>query len=399
MRITRISTAALQSNFEWILLRVETDAGITGLGEAHWGAGVRETVLQLRELVLGEDPRDVDRLWRKMYRAITGAPWAGAVVCAANGIETALFDIIGKYYRIPIYQLLGGRYRDRVRVYADCHAGRRPPDEAPSGGAALVSWHNRYDPLADYDPEAYADRAREVVAQGFSALKFDLDVPTPLERDPHSGVLSREHLEYLVAVVRCVREAIGPSVDLALDCHWHFGVGDAIRLSRALEPFEPWWLEDPVPPENIDALAQVSAATRTPVCAGENLYLHEPFVRLLAKQAVAIVEPDFPRSGGFLEFKRICQIADSWYVPVAPHNVGSPVATLAAAHVSAAVPNFLALEFHGIDVPWWRDLVVGDAAAIQDGYLCVPDGPGLGVDLNEDVARAHLKPGTGFFED
>jgi galactonate dehydratase len=396
VRITRIATALLAGNFEWLLVRVETDEGIHGIGEAHWGAGVEDAVHRLGDLIVGEEARDIDRLWRRMYLATSGVPWAGAVVAAANGIETALFDALGKWSGMPIYRLLGGRYRDRVRIYADCHAGRAtvPP---PASRSEADGWHETYAPDADYRPEAYAQRAIWAVERGFDAIKFDLDVPSRLERDPHNRRLSNAHLDELIAIVAAVRDAVGPAIDIAFDCHWHFDKSSAIRLARALEPFDLLWLEDPVPPENIDAMARVAEATATPICTGENLYLREPFHRLLAAGAADIIEPDFPRSGGFLEFRRIADLADGWYVPVAPHNVGSPVATIAAAHLGAAIPNFLAIEFHAIDVPWWQQLVRGDAATIVDGHLAVPDGPGLGIELDESVGRDHLKAGSSWF--
>jgi len=192
---------------------------------------------------------------------------------------------------------------------------------------------------------------------------------------------------------------VGPHIDLALDCHWAYNVADATRLARALEPYRLWWLEDPLPIENVEALAKLRGATSTPICTGENLYLRDPFVRLLAAGGADIIEPDLPRSGGMLEFKRICDLADHYYVAVAPHNVGSPVATIAAVQMGAAVPNFLAVEYHAMDVDWWSSIVKGDAAKIEGGYLPVPEGPGLGIELDEDVVKAHLVPGSEFFAD
>lgn len=403
MRITRISTALMQGNFEWLLIRVETDAGITGLGEAHWGAGVRDSIRFLRKYVIGEDARDVDRLWRKLYRVTSGSPWSGAVLCAANGIEMALLDAVGKLYEAPMYQFLGGRYRDRVRIYADCHAGKetdgRADSAAHAGAAVSGNWHETYAPTADYRAGAYAARARAALDLGFSAIKFDLDVPTAVQADPYNRTISAAHQESMVELVKAVRDEVGPHIDLAFDCHWSYNVGDAIRLARALEPYQLWWLEDPLPPENVEALAKLRQATSTPICTGENLYLRDPFARLLAAGGADIIEPDLPRSAGMLEFKRICDLADYYYVPVAPHNVGSPIATIAAVHMGAATPNFLAVEYHAIDVAWWSTIVTGDAARITEGHLPVPEAPGLGVELNEDVVKEHLVPGTGFFDD
>jgi L-alanine-DL-glutamate epimerase-like enolase superfamily enzyme len=399
MRIERITTALLAGNFEWLLIRVETDAGVVGIGEAHWGAGVQDAVRRLRSILIGQDPRDVDRLWHLMYNATSGAPWSGTVVAAANGIEVALMDAVGKLYQVPVYQLLGGRYRERIRIYADCHAGRSDGRASRGSGesAGGRDWHESYDPASDYSLDAYRRRVESVLAMGFTALKFDLDLPF-LTSDPHQHRLPATEIRRLVSIVEAVREAAGDA-DIAFDCHGQLTLPDAKQLIVALEPYQLIWLEDPIPPENIDALALVGRAARTPICVGENYYLLEPFERVLRSGSVSILHPDFPRSGGFLEMRRICDLANRWYLPVALHNVGSPVATLAAAHVAAASPNFLALEFHAIDVTWWADLVRGGAADIIQGHLHVPQKPGLGIDLDEEVARRHLKPGHGLFDD
>ena len=200
----------------------------------------------------------------------------------------------------------------------------------------------------------------------------------------------------MVSVVAAVREAVGRDVMVAMDCHWKFAVGDAIKLAQAVEPYDLLWLEDPVPPENIDAQAKVTAATRTPICTGENLYRKHGFRELIEKQAAEIIAPDIPKMGGLLEAKKVADHADTYYIPVAPHNVASPVGTVAAAHVCAAMSNFLVIEFHAHDVPWWADLVDGEPP-IKDGFIHLTEAPGHGLTLNEDVARAHLKPGSSFF--
>jgi L-alanine-DL-glutamate epimerase-like enolase superfamily enzyme len=200
----------------------------------------------------------------------------------------------------------------------------------------------------------------------------------------------------MVDMVRAVRAAVGLDATLAMDCHWKFNVNDAIRLARALEPFDLAWLEDPTPPLNMAAQREVARATKTPICTGENLYRLEGFRELIDSQAARIVAPDIPKMGGLMEFKKVADLAAASYIPMAPHNVSSPVATVAAAEVCAAIPNFLVLEYHAHEVDWWADLVDGEPP-IRDGHVRLNSRPGHGLTLNEDVARAHLRKGHSYF--
>lgn len=386
MKITDVRTAVIAGNFDWILVRVYTDEGLIGLGEAYWGAGVEDLIHAAKRLIIGENPFNIARIYEKMIRGLSGAgSLAGATVTAISGIEIALWDLVGRALETPIYNLFGGQFRDKIRVYADCHCG----DEG--------------------SPESDAEKARRVVAAGFTALKFDLDIPSPYTRDisddpdprrwwyePYNRTISTAERRFMEARVAAIREAVGPDIMLAVDCHWKYSVSDAIQLARALEPYDLLWLEDPVPPENIDALAKVAASTSTPICTGENLYRKHGYRELIEKQAADIISPDIPKMGGLLEARKVADHADTYYIPIAPHNVSSPIGTVAAAHVCAAIPNFLVLEFHAMDVPWWDDLVTG-GPVIKDGFIHLTDKPGHGLELNEDVARAHLKPDSTFF--
>jgi L-alanine-DL-glutamate epimerase-like enolase superfamily enzyme len=390
LKITAVKTVLLQANYEWLIIKVETDEGLVGWGEAHWGFGVKEAIGRLESHLLGEDPRNINRLWDKMYRIVAGAAWQGAFICAISGVEIALWDILGKSCGQPVWRLLGGKLRDRIRILADLHAGA---SYKPGDGTKV----NELNPLDAYRPEAYAAHAADAIARGYDAIKFDIDIPVLQERDPINHVLYPELVDRIVDIVAAVRTQVGRTIDIAIDCHWHYNTSDAIRVAKALEPFDLLWLEDPVRPENVDAMAKVSQATSTPICTGENLYMRYGFRELLEKQAADIIEPDFPRSGGIAEMKRIAELAESYYIPFAPHNVGGPIATVAAAQVCAVVPNFLVLEFHADDIPWFHTLVKGDAPLIERGYMTLSDKPGLGVELNEDVAREHLKAGERFF--
>jgi L-alanine-DL-glutamate epimerase-like enolase superfamily enzyme len=293
--------------------------------------------------------------------------------------------LVGKMLKAPISTLFGGRFRDKIRIYADCHAGETP------------------------DPTDYAKKARAVVAEGFTAIKFDLDTPNPytldVTDDPHprrrwfepfNRVIGSQEMKWMTEAVRAVREAVGPEIMVAMDAHWKFGVNDAIKLAQALEPYDLLWLEDPVPPENIEAQRHVTHSTRTPICTGENLYRKHGYRELIEKQAARIIAPDIPKMGGLAEAKKVADHADLYYIPIAPHNVASPVGTVAGAHVCAAMNNFLVMEYHAHDVKWWDDLVEGGPTIVK-GYIHLTDKPGHGLTLNEDVARAHLKPGSSFF--
>lgn len=419
MRITDVRTAVVEANYDWTFVRVYTDEGLTGLGESFLAPGLTGIIRDLKPLLVGQDPLDVDRLFSRMRWAASGAgSVAGVVYNAISGIETALWDLAGKHYGVPVYRLLGGKYRDRVRVYADCHAGealealssvmipRRPrwlpPDEGlpPAGPGDPV--HGRAfgleEPGEAFTPEMYAARAREVAAMGFTALKFDLDVPNPHTIDPHSGTLTHAEIRHMVSLVEAVREAVGDGVDLAFDLHWRYNVSDAVRLACELEPYGLMWLEDPVPPENVEALRRVTRSTRTPIASGENLYLRHGFREALERGALDVAAPDLQKAGGLFEGRKIADMADAHYVAVAPHCIASPIGTVAAAHVAAAIPNFLALEWHGMGVPFWEEIATGlDGPVIREGFIRVPEGPGLGVELDEEVARRYAREGEPFF--
>ena len=390
MRITEVRTASLAANFEWILVRLRTDEGLVGLGECYWGAGVQRLVHRMEELLLGEDPHNVGWLVSKLVRATSGeGSTAGATVAAISGIELALWDLKGQALDTPIYNLLGGRFRDRLRLYADCGRG-----DAPT-------------------PSAWRERARAAVDRGFRAIKFDIDNVDPARFAEPGHVtagepgwltgqqrpLSAREIDLVVELVGAVRDEVGSQIDLALDCHWNYNVRDAIALANALATFRLLWLEDPTPPDNVEALKRVTDASPVPICSGENHYTQQGLRSLVTSQAVDIVQPDIPKVGGLLEATKIGHLADLFYMQCAAHNVSSPIATVAAAHACASMRNFSIMEFHSQDVPWWRELVVEGDELLVDGYLRIPDRPGLGVRLNEEVAVSHLSPGATLFGD
>jgi gluconate/galactonate dehydratase len=389
VEITDIKTCVVEGNFEWNLIKVETDAGVTGIGEAYRGGGVPELVEYTKRFLIGENPLDVERLFRYIVQEMSGhGGTTGKVVTAASGIEIALWDAAGKILDLPVYQLLGGKYRDEVRIYADCHAGEAY--EVEDGATA-------YADAEAYSPEAYAAEAARVTDMGFSALKFDLDLPDDNDPDPMNGRLTNDVIERKREIVAAVRDEIGYGVDLAFDCHWDYSVESAKRLAHELEEFDLMWLEDVIPPENMAAQKEVTRSTRTPIATGENRFRVHELSDLIYDHGVDIVTPDPTTVGGLAESKRIADRAEENYMPMSPHNVCSPIGTMAVVHLGAAVPNFDLLEYHALEVDWWDDLTAREEPLIQDGTIEVPEKPGLGVELDESVAETHRLDGTSCF--
>jgi gluconate/galactonate dehydratase len=371
--ITDVRTAMVDGNFPWTLVRVYTDRGVTGTGEAYWGAGVPELIDRMTPFLVGENPLDLDRLYEHLVQRMAGeGSVEGVTVTAISGIELALHDLAGKLLGVPAYQLLGGKYRDEVRVYCDCHTER------------------------DADPQACAEEAERVVEDlGYDALKFDLDVPSGHERDRATRHLRPAAVRHKARVVERVTERVGDRADVAFDCHWSFAAESARRLAEAVEEHDVWWLEDPVPPENLDVQRRVTRETATPVAAGENRYRVTEHRRLVEDGTVDVLTPDVPKVGGMRETRKIADVANQHYVPVALHNVSSPVGTVASAHVAAAVPNALAVEFHSYGLGWWADLV--EENVLSEGRIRIPERPGLGLTLDADVVADHLVEGQELF--
>ena len=321
-------------------------------------------------------------------------------------MAAALCDLVGKHYQVPILQLLGGQFLDHIRLYADCHAGEGLESYGPALLPREPAWFVREQAKkattakpSTLSPEAYANHARETVARGFDFLKFDLDAIHGQPADILTRPLTPAELKQMTEVVAAVRQAVGLDVEIALDCHWRYNLTDALQIARAMEPFHVAWLEDALPPESVDGFRILRESTTVPICTGENLYLREGFKPVLEQYAVNIISPDIQKAGGLLEAKRIAELAGLYEIPVAPHNISSPLGTIASCHVCSTLANFMVLEFHGQDVPFWDDLVIGaPKPLIQNGRIDVPTGPGLGVELNETVAREFAKTGEEFFE-
>jgi len=374
--ITDVQTTMVDGNYPWILVRVYTDAGVVGTGESYWGGGDTAIIERMKPFLVGENPLDIDRLYEHLVQKMSGeGSISGKVISAISGIEIALHDAAGKLLDVPAYQLVGGKYRDEVRVYCDLHT----ENEA--------------------DPQACADEAERVVENlGYDAIKFDLDVPSGHEKDRANRHLRNPEIDHKVDIVEATTERVGDKADVAFDCHWSFTGGSAKRLASELEAYDVWWLEDPVPPENHEVQEQVTKSTTTPIAVGENVYRKHGQRTLLEPQAVDIVAPDLPRVGGMRETRKIADLADMYYIPVAMHNVSSPIGTMASAHVGAAIPNSLALEYHSYELGWWEDLVEEDDL-IEEGRMAIPEEPGLGLTLNFDAIEDHMVEGETLFDE
>lgn len=376
MKITQIKTAEVRvkvkgrPRYHYHYVRVHTDGGVYGTGEAsHVDGGWRGSTKSMAVQLIGMDPRDVDACFEKVRRSyIFRGGFAGLGISALTGIEIALWDLAGKAQGTPVYRLLGGKFRDRVRLYVDS---------------------------ASSD---YRQRAEEVRAKGFTAIKFDLDdAHNPHKLDPWNWSVTPDELKSMVDQAFEIREAVG-SLDLAIDLHGRYDATAGLALAQALERLNLMWLEEPVPPENIDALAKITQATRTPICAGENLYMRHGFRDLLQKQAADIIMPDISKCGGLSECRKIANLAELYYIPFAPHNNSSALSTVADAHVCASVPNFLALEFHRYGDPTWDEVILSEEPAIQRGHVVLGEKPGLGVELNEGFLQAQLQQGEPLWQ-
>jgi galactonate dehydratase len=347
MRITGVKTYLVAASRpggwaarNWCFVEVHTDEGITGIGEASgWPRVIETAIHDLTPSLIGEDPGRIERLWQKMLIAMMGHGMTGVVGAGAmTGVEIALWDILGKKLGVPVCDLLGGRLRDRVRVYA--HANN-------------------------------VARAQELVERGYNALKCsDLSRPA--------------------ALIGEVRTALGPDVDLMTDVHgppW-FSVPDAIRVAQELEEYDVLFYEDPVPPENLDALAKVAESVNVPVAAGERSSTVYGFRELIEREIVDVVQPDMGRAGGFLQMKKIAGMAEAHHIMVAPHDGSNgPVAEAAAVHLLATIPNCLILEHLVDDVPWRYE--VATPLDVTNSEIEVPTKPGLGIEFDPEVALAH----------
>jgi galactonate dehydratase len=385
MKITEVRVWLVEGvKYNWTLLKVYTDEGLTGVGEAtNWPGSpmVFHAARHAGERVVGLDPMRTDFVWTKLYRDLNWVGPTGASLCAISGVDMALLDLKAKALGVPMYDLIGGAYRTGILLYANYWF---------TGGG-----HN---------PEDYARQAREVVDQGFTGLKFDPFAHTDYLYGEHLSTnltLTSDEEDLAESVVAAVREAVGPKVELAVETHAMLSSNTATRMAERLAKYRMMWYEEPVGPENADTLAALRSRLPVPVCVGERHYTRYGFRPVLERHAADVIMPDITRCGGPSEMKRIATMADAYNVPIAPHNPNGPLSTLASAHVCASIPNFFRQEFMFTDVPW-RDEVIDHPIApmVRGGVLRLSDRPGLGVDLVEDAMEAHpgvLKTREGFY--
>jgi galactonate dehydratase len=365
----------------FVFLQVETDEGITGLGEATSSGGGGSVVVgsmlrllrdstvthDFRESLIGENPDDIERIWHNLYRRFTGGGGHGGFVTTMlSGIDIALWDIRGKTLNRPIYQLLGGAMRDRIPLY---------------------------DHVTPGDPRSAAEHASSLVAQGYAALKTDPFAPEMRRRHRRytSGEISAAGAANGVETIAAIRQAVGPDVELMVDAHGNFSVPTAIDLARRLEPYHLTWFEEPVPPDSLEALRHVKESVNVPICVGERLYTRFDFVPILTERLADYIMPDVVWTGGISELRKIANMAEAFYIPVSPHDASGPINILAGAHTMMAVPNLYRLEISSASFGLYGEMV-SPALDIQDGYLYLSDRPGLGVELNMDFVEAHPDP-------
>ncbi|HSB16116.1 MAG TPA: mandelate racemase/muconate lactonizing enzyme family protein [Bryobacteraceae bacterium] len=376
LKITDVRTAMVRAHGNQLHVKIYTDQGLVGHGEATDAAtGGQPLVASFRRMLIGEDPLNVEALFERIRTAgIFAGAQAGQYVAALSGVEIALWDLAGKAVGLPVYQLLGGKVRDRIRLYCDTQAP--DPEETRA-----------------------KERFRRIEELGFTAIKIDLDDGRdPMRWDPVNWTASNAEIDTMVRKASVAREALAKRTDLAADMHGRYDMTTGKRVAIELEPLRLLWLEEPVPAENVDAMRDIRESTKTPICCGENLFLRHGFREVLEKRAADILMPDIQKCGGLLESRKIADMAHTYYVPVAPHCVVSPVGAMASCHVCAAIPNFLVLEWHWIQrLEIWRQFVK-EGDIIEKGFIPVPERPGIGVEMNDEVAKQHRAPGTGWFE-
>ncbi len=381
LKITDVRMAPLGSG----LIRLDTNQGIYGVGENRDGAA-RYQVLELKRLVVGENPCSVDKIFRKLKQFGYHARQGGGV----SGMEIALWDLAGKAYNLSVSHMLGGRFRDRIRVYCD------------TPGAA--------------DEKTFKERMQRRIADGFTFFKVDVGV-TLIQKTPGTMVypagadiggntvhmftgleLTDKGIALMGEYMARVREAAGWQVPIATDHFGHIGVNSCIRLGKAFEKYNLAWMEDFIPWQYTELWKKITDAIETPTLTGEDIYLKEGFIELARNHAVDLLQPDLLTSGGILETHKLGDAIQEYGVPMVMHNASSPVGFFANVHCAAATENFMVLENHAVDRPEWGDIIGGvEKPIVNQGYVKVPDGPGLGFTLNEEAIKKQMRD-PGYFE-
>ncbi|MBA7623972.1 D-galactonate dehydratase [subsurface metagenome] len=366
MKITDLRVFQTQGGHaNWTFVKLYTDSGLTGVGEASLERNDEVVVKALetfRDFLVGQDPFQIEYIWNALYKQ-TFKYGQLIILTALSGIEQALWDIKGKALGVPVYELLGGKLRDKARAYANAWAFQKIVTQM----------------TAEDTPDSIAENALKMVDKGFTAMKWD-----PFREG--GQVIQRSEEEFALACVKAVREAVGPSVDILIECHGRFNMHSAIRIAHKLEPYDPFFYEEPIPPDNLDALAALQRSINLPIATGERLYTRWEFRPLFEKNAAQIIQPDICNVGGIWELRKIAAMAEAYYVSVQPHNSNGPVQTIASLHLDASIPNFVFQEFFYPYLDMYNE-VLTEPIIYKDGYLEIPTSPGLGTDIREDVIR------------
>ena len=369
MKITNVRAYHLPGvRYPWVFLRIDTDAGIYGIGQVSSGpnsAVVAAAASRLGPLLVGEDPARIEYLWHKLHASFNSLGSLGFVSAMISGVDIALWDIRGKALGLPICELLGGRFRDRLVLYSN-------------------GWFS-----GCTTPEEYARAAKRTVDEGHTALKLDPFRYRRPELSRHAA--SYDPVDDLEAeqIVAAIREAVGPGVEILIDAHGRFDVPTAIRLANRLAPYRIGWFEEPVPPENWDALRQFRDRSPVPVCVGERLYTRWQFRPVLEQKLADYIMPDVIRTGGISELKKIATMAEAFFIPVSPHDATGPITLIAGAHVMLSTPNFYRLEIAYSELEQYNRALT-PPLDVRGGYFYVSDRPGLGHDLREDYLAQAL---------
>ncbi len=404
--ITKIETAVVQANFHWTYVRVYTDAdgGLYGTGECFFAPGLTNIIEEFQTILIGEESNHIEYLVEKMRWAASGAgSTAGIIWNAITGIEAALWDLKGKFFDMPVWQLLGGKFRDRVRIYLDCHAAGALEALSTLLQPTTPAWdiQSTETELSGQEQiEASAIRAKEMADLGYTALKFDLDLPDSTFDSATGYPLTAKDIDWMVELTTTIREAVGNDVDLAMDAHWRYRPNDILQVAKELESCRLMWLEDPVPPSDKQSLAYLRQHTTTPIGTGENLQLREGFRDLLVEDLCDVITPDLQKAGGLAEGRKIADMCATANKPFAPHMIGSPLALMASTQLSVTIPNLLVCEFHAHDVPFFHDLVVGGTDNwFEHGWVTPSDRAGFGIELDENTGKSYQLPGTSWFDE
>ena len=378
VKITDIKVMVLQGPRTYTLIKVLTDSGLYGIGEGYGSpaVGVKEGVFELRPYFIDKDPLEIDALYTGLGQRTDGS--AHMLLRAASGIEIALWDLAGKILNVPVVTLLGGKFRDSVRMYHD---------EGPRNTLDHSS-------CSDWASKMKNDKA------GGTAFKFGPPRSNPKidrARDGANRLLTSKELRDIRNGFENCRDAIGEDYDLICHCHWEYDLRTALQLSEAIEPTKPLWLEDPLPPDFSDTWVKLRAGSKVPIGTGENLARRHGFKDYIIQQGCDIVQLDIRNTGGLLESKRIADLADLYYLPMAAHDTGSVICNIATVHWAASVRDFLAAETLIGMGNWMDDVIVHDGPIVKDGHIAVPTKPGLGIELNKDVVKANLASGEKYW--